>query len=307
MSEGGDVPRTLVVVANRKAGGVDRLDDALPVLRAGAAVVELADPGDLAASLPCDGEVTVVAAGGDGTLHAVVQHLWSAGLLARTVVGLLPLGTGNDLARTLGIPLDPRSAAAVALSGHPRPLDLLVDDAGTVAVNAVHCGVGGVAVRHAAPLKPFLGRVAYRVGAAWAGARSPGWQLTVEVDDAVLFAGNVLFLGIGNGRTIGGGTVLWPQGHPDDGLADVVVVAAGGTRSRLEVVRALRTGDPRASPAVATGRGASVSVHGQPVPWVADGDDGGSAAARSWRVRAGAWRVRVSADDAAQEGAPDQA
>ncbi len=105
----------------------------------------------------------MVAAGGDGTLHVVAQRLRRLGLLADAVLGLSPLGTGNDLARTVGIPLDPRATAAVVLSGRPRPLDLLVDDRGGVAVNAVHCGVGGVAVRHAAPLEPWLGGRAVHV------------------------------------------------------------------------------------------------------------------------------------------------
>ena len=120
---------------------------------------------------------TVVAAGGDGTLRVLVQHLWQLGLLSHTVVGLLPLGTGNDFAGTVGIPLDAQAAAGVVLSGCSRPFDLLADDGGTVAVNAVHCGVGGLAVKHAGPLKPLLGRTAYRLAAAWAGARAQGWDV----------------------------------------------------------------------------------------------------------------------------------
>lgn len=170
--------------------------------------VELSDPVEPPASLGAVAGRTVVAAGGDGTLRVLAQHLWHQGVLADTVLGLLPLGTGNDLARTVGIPLDPADTAAVVLSGRCRPLDFLFDDTDTLAVNAVHCGVGGLAVRHAAPLKPFLGRLAYRVGAAWAGARAKGWQVHVELDDRVLFEGNALFVGIGNGTTIGGGAVL---------------------------------------------------------------------------------------------------
>ncbi len=251
----------------------------------------LSDTADLDRALGAFGGGTVVAAGGDGTLHLLAQHLWDHAQLTEIVVGLLPLGTGNDFARSVGIPLDPEAAAAVVVSGTPRTLDLLVDDAGGVAVNAVHCGVGGLAVRHADPLKPWLGRAAYKVGAAWAGARSAGWQVRVEVDDHVLVEGKVLFVGVGNGATIGGGTVIWPDARPDDGLAEVVVAAAGSTRSRLELAAALRRGRPDQVAGAVTGRGASVRVWGDPVPHIADGERGPSSSNRSWQVRAAAWRL----------------
>lgn len=287
---------SLVVVANRQAGGIDRLDEALAVLRVGVqtvVVLESSDPLELEASLGGGAGRTVVAAGGDGTLRALVQYLWQRGLLAETVLGLLPLGTGNDLARTVGIPLDPAAAAGVILSERSRPLDFLLDDTDALAVNAVHCGVGGLAVRHATPLKPLLGRSAYRVGAAWAGARARGWQVVVEVDDRVLFEGNALFVGIGNGTTIGGGALVWPHARPDDGLADVVVVDARSTISRLVVAAALRSGAARELDGVMIGRGTSIRVRGESIPYIADGDFCASRPGRSWCVQPAAWRLLV--------------
>ena len=112
----------------------------------------------------------MVVCGGDGSVHAVVAALHRAGA-AGPPVGLIPLGTGNDLARALGLPLDPAAAARVVLDGRPRTLDLLVDDAGGMVVNAVHLGVGAEAARQAAALKPRLGRLAYLVGGVSAGLR----------------------------------------------------------------------------------------------------------------------------------------
>jgi diacylglycerol kinase family enzyme len=290
----------MVVVANPRAGNIGELDKAVAVLRAGGQKVVVVE---VSASLALDEALsgvahrTVVAAGGDGTLHVVVQHLWDRGLLDGTVVGLLPLGTANDLARTVGIPLDSEAAAAVVLAGRARALDLLVDDAGVVGVNAVHCGVGERAVTRAAPLKPLLGRLAYAVGAAWAGARAPGWRVRVELDARVLAEGTALFVGIGNGATIGGGTALWPLARPDDGLADVLVTPAGSTTSRLKLAVALRSGDPRQLDGVAQARGKSVRVEGEPIPYIVDGEPCASQSARSWTVRSAAWRLIVPAVD----------
>ncbi|MDN3351123.1 diacylglycerol kinase family protein [Actinomadura sp. DC4] len=74
------------------------------------------------------GDETVVAAGGDGSIHRLVAALYERGELDQRTVGLLPLGTGNDLARNLGIPLDPAGAGRVLGDGEVRELDLMVDE-----------------------------------------------------------------------------------------------------------------------------------------------------------------------------------
>lgn len=286
--------RPLVVVANPRSGAIGGLEVALAALRKGGHEVvtrELRGPAQLADLLGGSDGHTVVAAGGDGTLRMLVQHLRRVRALGGTVLGLLPLGTGNDFARSVGIPLDPEAAAGALMSGRARPLDLLVDDAGTVAANGVHCGVGGFAVRSASPLKPYLGRLAYRVGAAWAGARTGPWQLRIDLDGKVLVDGPVLFAGVGNGTTIGGGTTVWPQARPDDGVLDVVVATSATPLSRLELAAALRSGDPGALDGVITGRGQRVRIRGDAVPYVADGEASASRTSRSWRVEPSAWRL----------------
>ena len=99
-------------------------------------------------------------AGGDGSLHAVIAALHRRNELADAVVGLVPLGTGNDFARGVGIPLDPEEAARVVVAGNVRPVDLIVDCLGEVVVNNVHIGVGAPASHNAA--QPEEGR--------WAGS-----------------------------------------------------------------------------------------------------------------------------------------
>ncbi|MGW5163264.1 diacylglycerol/lipid kinase family protein, partial [Nonomuraea wenchangensis] len=235
-----------------------------------------------------------VVLGGDGTLHRVVAALLARGELERRQVGLIPMGTGNDLARTLGIPLDPAAAARVVLDGAPRPLDLLVEDEdGGIVLNAVHVGVGAEASRRATPLKPVLRRAAYAAGALLAGVRSKGWRLRVRVDGELVADGRrrVLMVGVGNGASIGGGTPLAPGARPDDGLADVVVSYAVSPWGRLAYGVLLRLGRHPERDDVATFRGRAVVVEGEPVPANADGELCPPAPRRSWTLRPAAWRV----------------
>jgi diacylglycerol kinase family enzyme len=300
-------PRLLVVV-NGAAGsaGDGEVEAALRTLRTGADV-EVAATGT-AAELDAvvagrDGR-RVVVLGGDGSVHAVARALDRAGALdPAEPVGIVARGTGNDLARTLGLPLDPEEGAAAVLAGRPRPLDLLDDDAGNLVVNAVHAGVGARAGAQADRLKERLGVAAYPVGAALAGVGSPGWPLRVEVDGRVAThpsegwaadgTCDVLMLGVCTGRSIGGGTPLAPHAEPDDGLADVVVSVATGPVARAAFAAALTSGDHVDRPDVLVLRGRQVSVSGGPVDLDADGEVEEGVAARTWRVRRHGWSVLV--------------
>ena len=114
----------MLLITNSEAGSADEqnLERALAVLRA-AADVEVAttsNPGELDGVLHRRGGRRIVVAGGDGSLHAVVAALHRRHELADSVIGLVPLGTGNDFARGSGIPLDPEAAARVVVTGEVR-------------------------------------------------------------------------------------------------------------------------------------------------------------------------------------------
>lgn len=284
--------RTLLL-ASEKAGSADA--EAVEAARAALGDSELvttASPADLDRALSSAGARRVVVAGGDGSLHLVVEHLHRRGLLAETDLALVPLGTGNDLARALGIPLDPAQAARLAVTGTPRPLDLVVDDAGGVTVNAVHLGVGAQAAQRAARLKPRLGPLAYPLGAVAAGFRATGTRLRVEVDGALLSDARTLMVGIANGPGIGGGTALHPNAVPDDGLLDVMVSTATGPFERVGFGAALQAGTHLESPHVRSARGREVVVAGDPVEVNSDGELGDTCLQRrAWTVLPGAWRL----------------
>lgn len=282
-----------LLVASSKAGSTDdeAITAAVEVLEAELSLCE--QPDDLEATFDrLDGR-TLVVAGGDGSLHLAVRKLLARGELATTRLGLVPLGTGNDLARALDIPLDAADAARLVRDGQPLPLDLITDDAGGVVVNAVHVGIGADAAASAGSLKPRLGPMAYPIGAVRAGLRSVGWRLRVEVDGRVVADTHrkTLMVGIGNGRGIGGGTPLLPLAVPDDGLLDVMVSQASGPIARVRFGAALSSGQHLSDKAVRHARGTFVTVMGEQVGVNADGEVGDDLRRRTWTIQPGAWSL----------------
>ena len=301
---------SLLVVVNAEAGSVhpDTVDAVLAELRTAAEVelVRTASPEELGAALGARGDSRVVALGGDGSLHAVLNALYAADALDEAgAVGLIPLGTGNDFARTLGIPLEPVAAAGVVLAGVPERLDLLDEEGGptaSVVANVAHAGIGAEAAKAAADLKETLGAAAYPLGAALAGITAAGWGLRVEVDGVVVAEEDerLLMVGVCNGRTIGGGAPLAPHASPADGLADVVVCRAVGPLARLGFAAGLRDGEHLLRDDVGLVRGRQVTVSGEPFPLNADGEVTEDVTFRTWTVRPDAWSALVPARDGTQ-------
>lgn len=286
-----------IISAHASATESEAETAALAVLRAGADVeiAKTASLDDLRAALEQHPHRHPVVLGGDGSVHSLVAVLHETGGLDSRVVGLVPMGTGNDLARTLGIPLDPQAAAHSVLEGTERRLDMLVDDRGGVVVNAVHLGVGAEAAREATELKSTLGRLSYAVGALLAGLRARGWRLQVTVDGNVLADGTdrVLMVGLTNGGTIGGGTPLGPAAEPDDGMVDVVVAMSTGPMARLAFGAWLALGRHDRRDDVVSTRGRHIVVAGEPAPVNADGELLDPESRRAWTVRPSAVRIMV--------------
>ncbi|RAY16710.1 lipid kinase [Actinomadura craniellae] len=288
----------MLVITNAKAGTTDaeNVRRAVDALRAGGTeevtVVPCAEPDQLDKLLAEHDATTVVAAGGDGSIHALVRALHRRGELDRRTVGLLPLGTGNDLARNLGIPLDPGEAARLLLTGRPRELDLLVDDGDDIAVNAVHVGVGAAAAAAATRFKPYLKTAAFPVGAVLAGIRHPGWRLRVEADGETVADDRVLMVALSNAPAIAGGAGrLAPGASPRDGLLDLVVSAATGPVARVGYALGLRDGTHQHRADVVRRTATRVTVRGEPFPINSDGEVSGPVEHRTWTVSPRAWRI----------------
>ncbi len=292
--------KTLLAIANASAGTTDdtSIEAAVATLRT-AYDVELArtsSADELDRALASHPDLHgVVVLGGDGSVHAVVAALRGAGRLTDVSVGLVPLGTGNDFAATLGLPDDPALAAGVIVDNEPEPIDLIVDGADNVVVNVAHIGIGAEAAMAARPLKKFLGPVGYVAGALIAsvkGIATPGAKLSITIDGNPLpRRGSVIQLAVGNGRFVGGGAALLPEADPTDGVLDLMVTYAGRRHRRIAYAWKLSKGVQHEHADVVYRQGTDVAVHGDPLPCTSDGELTEPAADHSWRIEPGAVRM----------------
>lgn len=296
--------RPVLVLANAAAGSAEdeQVEQALAVLReeADAEVVVPAGPEDMAGAVAGLAGRDVVVLGGDGSINALLKTVAGQERLDELgAVGVVPLGTGNDLARARGLPLDdPAEAARVALHGTPRPADLLRDDGGGVVVNVAHAGVSAQATAHAQGVKRILGTLGYALGAVLAGFTAPGRLLRVLVDGEVVEDGSrrILMVTVALGTSIGGGTPVAPQARPDDAVADVVVATADTPLARAGYGIDLRRGKHlnRDDVRVLKGRRVQVVATAPEEAFLVntDGELADHRMERSWTLVPHCWRIR---------------
>ncbi|MFB6600379.1 diacylglycerol kinase family protein [Streptomyces diastaticus] len=234
-----------------------------------------ADAADAAARLRAalaEGPAAVLAVGGDGLAGLALQALAGTG----TPLGLIAVGTGNDFARTLGLPVrDPAAAARLAVSllqgPGPRPLDLgRVGERwfGTV----LACGFDSRVNDRGNRMRLPAGRFKYDLAivAELAAFRPVPFKLTL--DDGPVMALDATLIAVGNGTSYGGGLRMCAEARLDDGLFDVAVV--GGV-SRAELVRVfprVYRGTHLSHPAVTVHRARTVTVEAPDTTGYADGE-----------------------------------
>lgn len=191
---------------------------------------------ELAAEAVAQGTDTVVAVGGDGTVCEVAEGLYRSG---GGVLGILPVGTGNDAARALGIPGKVTAAVAALRRPRVRPVDL-IQVGSRVVVNAVGLGMLGTINAKAAAFKKVRGLGAYLLAALHTLARYRSPSVEIETE-GFRFAGPMTILAIHNGPTTGGGFRLAPGAQPDDGVLDACLVENLSVPQRFpRLVAALR-------------------------------------------------------------------
>jgi diacylglycerol kinase family enzyme len=238
----------------------------------------------------------VIAAGGDGTVRIVADGLAGSGI----VMGLIPAGTGNLLARNLDLPLEEAASIEVAFAGHTRTIDLIrlsVDDHPPEHF-AVLAGIGvdAMIMDETDPgLKDKIGAGAYVMAAAKALQRLP-FRFTVQLDDHRPRRRRSMICAIANVGKLQGNFVLVPGALPDDGLLDVFVASPHGIRHWVKLVLRLITRRPKKDDQVdqAQARTVRVTLRAEE-NYQLDGDVVGAGTRLTAEIRPGALTVCVPA------------
>ncbi len=181
---------------------------------------------EAAASAACDSCDVLVAAGGDGTLNMCAQAIVASG---RPIsLGVLPLGTGNDCARALGIPLDVAEAVSVLETGTTRKMDLAwaeFDERKHLFLNFASGGTVGTIGEEMSTLeKRFFGPLAYSIRAVASLIELEPYDLSLRIDDGEEEDFEVVSILIANGATVAGGHPVVAQASPFDGRIDMLLI-----------------------------------------------------------------------------------
>lgn len=248
--------RSILVIVKPPANAarLEEVRDAVEVVRKRGHVVKVrvtfegGDARRYARSAARGGCDVVVAAGGDGTVNEVVNGL--AAVRSRTALALMPLGTANDFAGSLGIPEEPLSALRLAAEGSAEPIDVARVNRRCF-INVSTGGFGANASHSAGQtLKRRLGGLAYVL-------RGVEQMMTFEVADGrfrvngeVVHEGGFVFFAVGNARRTGGGTPLTPLARVGDGRLDIMLVHGMSRLQFMGLLPDLRAGTHLDSPHV---------------------------------------------------------
>jgi diacylglycerol kinase family enzyme len=191
-------------------------------------------------------DAAVVAVGGDGTANMVASALVHEG--AGRAMGVLPFGTGNAFAHSLGLGTTERAVRALT-GGRTRAIDVLRTDHGamSLALVSVSCGFEARHIQRYTQLRRWTRPVAAAVALTTTAPRtSRGVRLTVDGQELVGAEEAVYNAGIYNHRCYLGGWTVWPDADPGDGAAVAAVFRSARAYGRV-LMRGLRTAPPAIS------------------------------------------------------------
>jgi YegS/Rv2252/BmrU family lipid kinase len=250
---------SLLVVINPNAS---RADEALPALtewfadNTHAVLVIAHKKGDLKKILKSHGPEAdrIVIGGGDGTLSKALPAL----LKLKRPLAVLPLGTANDFARTIGLPVDPLQAAEITLNGREHAIDVGLAN-GKPYLNVASVGVASEVIKQQSKaLKRTWKVLAYAISLMGAVRSLQPFFVDLDIDDDPPWSAAVYQVSVANGRHHGGGLTVAEHAAIDDGMLDIYVVYPGTFWQLFACLTHLRFGLMK-KPAV-LGRGAAKRV-----------------------------------------------
>ncbi|NUW41777.1 diacylglycerol/lipid kinase family protein [Nonomuraea rhodomycinica] len=277
-------PRLALLVNPAARGGraLRLLEPVVRRLRMGGADVSViagAGPADaLERACACVAERpdALVAFGGDGLVHLAVQAVTGTDV----PLGIIPVGTGNDVAAALGVPCgDPMAAARTVLRMRTRPVDVaraVTGQGEELFASVLCCGFDARVNERANRLTWPSGRARYvrAVVEELRAFRPVPFRVTLDGEEVL--ERDAVLVAVGNTRSYGGGMRICPDARPDDGLLDVVVAGALGVGEFLRVFPGVYRGTHVAHPSVTVRRARHVRLEADGVPVYADGERLGS-------------------------------
>jgi diacylglycerol kinase (ATP) len=244
---GGLGPAALVVNtgARRGAEAFHTAQAALRRYGVEVGVARAVDPSavrDVVEEVAMSGHRLVVVGGGDGTISCAAGVLADLPHEDRAVLGVLPLGTANDFARTIEMPKGVEAACQSLATG--KIVDIDVGRAnGQAFLNVASLGLSvGVTQALTPTLKRRLGPAAYPVASVIAYRRHRPFRAWLEFPEGDVELDDLLQVGVGNGRHYGGGATVAPDAGIDDHSLDVFAIEKGMIRDHVSIVRLLRSG-----------------------------------------------------------------
>lgn len=235
----------------------------------------------------------IIAAGGDGTVRRTVNLLMR--LESQATLGILPLGSGNDLARTLEIPFEPLEALDVIRKGIPQPLDVFEFETAEESGFCANMVTGGNSGRYAevmtSELKERWGAFCYLRGVIDVLQNLEPFTLTLTRDEDPPETFDVLNFFCANGRSSGGGLVVSPEADSGDGQIDLVIVQDGDAGAIAGLTASYFLSDYKNHELISFRRARQLRIEcDPPQPLTADGDTIGHSPV-TVRIHAGALRV----------------
>ena len=229
-----------------------------------------ADSLEAACQIVDQGAERIVTVGGDGLIHLALQAVAET----QTVLGVIPVGTGNDFARALGLPTDPAEAVHSAL-GSALPTDALQIGEHWVASVAT-AGFSGDVNERANGMRLPRGHSRYTIATLLELPRLKNRRVRLTIDD-VVHEYDAAMLAFANTRDFGGGMQICPDADPGDGLVDITVVADIGRFELLRFFRLVFDGRHLAHPKVHSHRGSEVTIECENLAFWGDGEPLGAA------------------------------
>jgi diacylglycerol kinase (ATP) len=227
---------------------------------------------ELARQASDEGWPVIVAAGGDGTIHEVINGLLQASGQDQTAtLGIIPMGTANDLADVLHLPRDATAACQRIAAGNSRVIDVGTVN-GQYFSNNSALGLEPVVTINHEQMRRVKGNLRYLLAALKSIILAKPWHMRLDWDDGS-YEGPVTLVSVGNSHRTGGLFYMTPRAVLDDGLLDIVY-GLGLTRWQLlRLLPKTLKGDHIHHPLVRYVRSKSVSITTSPcTPIQADGE-----------------------------------